>query len=118
VGEEQAAQYLLQEVQKIAADVAAHRPDLLAEAARESVSFHAADENPQGVQCSAPTVGPCLHLHLHPHPPLLCSISHPLHKSVTLACPLHPHATQRPCRCLAASPCTPLSLSWQMCTAT
>ena len=38
VGEEQAAQYLLHEAQKIAADAAAHRPDLVAEAARESVS--------------------------------------------------------------------------------
>jgi hypothetical protein len=38
VGEEQAAQYLLHEAQKIAADAAAHRPDLVAEAAREAVS--------------------------------------------------------------------------------
>ncbi|EFN50786.1 hypothetical protein CHLNCDRAFT_142511 [Chlorella variabilis] len=38
VGEEQAAQYILAEVQKIAAEAAERRPDLVVEAARESVS--------------------------------------------------------------------------------
>ena len=36
-GEEQAAQYLLGEMQRVAALAAEHRPDLQAEAARESV---------------------------------------------------------------------------------
>jgi hypothetical protein len=38
VGEEQAAQYILREAQKVAAQAAASRPDLLVEAVRESVS--------------------------------------------------------------------------------
>ena len=42
VGEEQAAQYILAEVQKIAAEAAERRPDLVVEAARESVRWRPA----------------------------------------------------------------------------
>lgn len=36
-GEERSAQYILQEMEKLVAEVAANRPDLTAEAVRESV---------------------------------------------------------------------------------